>query len=167
MLNCPVLFIAYKRPKETKKILKIILNQRPSKLYIFQDGPKKEFSREDLINYQKTYEIIQTLSNKKNIINFFFKKNIGPISIGDKILRRIFRRESKIIVIEDDTVPKKTFFSFCDILLRKYAKEKKICPISGCNLVNGTNQKLKTIKDDSYFFFQISHIYGGWATLER
>ena len=48
MLNCPVLFIAYKRPKETKKILKIILNQKPSKLYIFQDGPKKEFSREDL-----------------------------------------------------------------------------------------------------------------------
>ena len=30
------------------EILKIILNQKPSKLYIFQDGPKKEFSIEDL-----------------------------------------------------------------------------------------------------------------------
>ena len=163
MLNCPVLFIAFKRPKETKKILKIILNQKPSKLYIFQDGPKKEFSREDLINYQKTHEAIQSLSNKKNITNFFFKKNIGPISIGDKILRRIFKREKKIIVIEDDTVPKKKIFSFCDILLRKYAKEKKICQISGCNLVNGTNQKLKSIKEDSYFFSKYPHLWG-WAT---
>ena len=84
MLNCPVLFIAFKRPKETKKILKIILNQKPSKLYIFQDGPKKEFSREDLINYQKTHETIQSLSNKKMLLIFFLKKILGQFLLVRK-----------------------------------------------------------------------------------
>jgi len=47
--------------------------------------------------------------------------------------------------------------------LKKYSKEKKICQISGCNLISGTNQKLNTIKSDSYFFSKYPQLWG-WAT---
>jgi len=42
MFNCPIIFLTYKRPNETEKILKIILNLKPKNLYVFQDGKKKD-----------------------------------------------------------------------------------------------------------------------------
>ena len=43
MFKTPILFLTYKRPDETKKILKVIFKLKPKKLYIFQDGKKKKF----------------------------------------------------------------------------------------------------------------------------
>ena len=72
MLNCPILLFTYKRPEETKKILKIILNQKPSKLYIFQDGPKENFSKNDTFRYKKTRDLLNSISKKKKNYKIFF-----------------------------------------------------------------------------------------------
>ena len=45
MFKTPIIFLTYKRPKETKKILDIILSLKPKNLYIFQDGKKKNFPK--------------------------------------------------------------------------------------------------------------------------
>lgn len=41
MFKNPILLLTYKRPKTTKIIIERILSINPKKLYIFQDGPKK------------------------------------------------------------------------------------------------------------------------------
>jgi len=163
MLNCPILLFTYKRPEETKKILKIILNQKPSKLYIFQDGPKENFSKNDTFRYKKTRDLLNSISKKKKITKFFFKKNIGTTYIFDKVLRKIFKREKKLIILEDDTLPKKSFFSFCVKLLIKYKNNKRISSISGCNLIDGTRKKNQISNKDSYFFSKYVQVWG-WAT---
>jgi len=41
MFKNPILLLTYKRPKTTQIIIERILSINPKKLYIFQDGPKK------------------------------------------------------------------------------------------------------------------------------
>ena len=45
MYKTPIIFLTYKRPEETKKILEIFLEIKPKKLYIFQDGQKSDFNK--------------------------------------------------------------------------------------------------------------------------
>ena len=47
MFNIPIVFLTYKRPNETKKMLGIITKIKPKKLYIFQDGKKENFKLRD------------------------------------------------------------------------------------------------------------------------
>ena len=59
MFNTPILFLTYKRPQETNNILNILLRINPSKLYIFQDGFKKKFSKSEMLNHLETKEQIE------------------------------------------------------------------------------------------------------------
>ncbi len=160
MINSSVVLIAFKRPKETKKIYKIVSKVKPKKIYIFQDGYDNSFSKNEEKKYFETKKFITNLKSKK-VKKFFFKKNIGLRYIAFNILKIVFRNENKIIIIEDDTMPKISFFKYCDIMLKKYSFNKKIAQISGCNLFHGINKK--QITNDSYIFSKYPQIWG-WAT---
>tara|TARA_Y100000022_G_scaffold195187_1_gene200504 strand:+ start:44 stop:967 length:924 start_codon:yes stop_codon:yes gene_type:complete len=160
MIKSPIIFITYKRPTETKKILKLILKQKFSKIYIFQDGLNHKLSEVEKKKFIQTREIIQKIKSKK-IKVILFKKNIGLKYVAKKILGTVFKLEKKAIILEDDTVPEKSFFSYCDNLLEKYKENKKIAHISGCNLHYGTTKKKLTQK--SYFYSKFPHVWG-WAT---
>ena len=53
----------------------------------------------------------------------------------------------------------KSFFRFCDNLLFKYRKKKKISHITGCNV----NDKITSHLKNNYFLSKYSNIWG-WAT---
>ena len=83
----PILLLTYKRPETTKIILKKILSINPKKIYIFQDGPKKNFTKADKTLYIKTSNLIKKVqtNNKKNTIIFNrFKYNIGQKFLAKK-----------------------------------------------------------------------------------
>ena len=124
MINSSVVLIAFKRPKETKKIYKIVSKVKPKKIYIFQDGYNNSFSKNEEKKYFETKKFITNLKSKK-VKKFFFKKNIGLRYIAFNILKIVFRNENKIIIIEDDTMPKISFFKYCDIMLKKYRVERQ------------------------------------------
>ena len=156
MINSSVVFITFKRPKETKKIYKIISKLKPKKIYIFQDGYKNSFSKDEKKRFFETKKFVTNLKSKK-VKKFFFKKNICLRYIAFNILKIVFKNENKVIIIEDDTVPKVSFFKYCDIMLKKYNYNKKIAQISGCNLFYGIHKK--KITNESYIFQNIL-IYG-------
>ena len=52
MTTAPVLLIVFNRPEHTQKTLEALLVQRPSELYVFQDGPRVNNTC-DLENCQK------------------------------------------------------------------------------------------------------------------
>ena len=60
MINSSVVFITFKRPKETKKIYKIISKVKPKKIYIFQDGYKNSFSKDEKKDFLKQRNLLQT-----------------------------------------------------------------------------------------------------------
>jgi len=160
MFNTPILFLTYKRPKETKDILNILLKIKPKKLYIFQDGMKNKFLKDETQNHLDTTKIIKKFKmfNSKKI---FYKKNLGQRIIGYKILKHVFKYEDKCIILEDDCIPDKSFFKYCSIMLKKYKNDDTVAHISGCNLFYGIYKK--KISDIDYFFSKYPH-FMGWAT---
>ena len=161
MFKTPILFLTYKRPDETKKILKVILKLKPKKLYIFQDGKKKNFSNNELKNHIKTTILIKNATRKKKIKVIYFKKNLGQKIIGYKMMKYIFNYETECIVVEDDCVPRNSFFKYCSEMLKRYKNSKNIAHISGCNLFYGVYKK--KIEKNDIFFSKFPH-FMGWAT---
>ena len=161
MFKTPILFLTYKRPIETKKILKVILKLNPKKLYIFQDGKKNNFSNNELKNHIKTTILIKNATRNKKVKVIYFKKNLGQKIIGYKMMRYIFNYETECIVIEDDCVPRNSFFKYCSEMLKRYKNSKNIAHISGCNLFYGVYKK--KIEKSDIFFSKFPH-FMGWAT---
>ena len=160
MFKTPVLLLTYKRPVETKIVLDQILSIKPKTLYVFQDGKKISFNKNDNELYNKTTSLIKDYQKLKCIKYLRFKKNIGQRFLAKKVLDVVFKKEKEIIFLEDDTYPEKSFFKFCSTMLKKYEKNDKIYHISGCNLYQGT--KNKRINDKSFIFSKYPQFWG-WA----
>lgn len=152
----PILLITFRRPEFTSIILKKIKEIKPKILYVVSDGPKFE---KDIINVNKCRKIINNI-NWCNVKKKFFKKNIGLKFVGPLSINWIFRNEDECIILEDDTIPTKSFFYFCEKNLNKYYNNKKISQISGTNILNPS---LLNNFSKSYFFSKYSNIWG-WAT---
>ncbi len=161
MFNVPIVFLTYKRPKETEKILNIITKIKPKKLYIFQDGKKLNFSSSEKKNYEDTTNVIKKFSKYKSK-KIFYETNIGQKYIGHQILKHAFKYEERAIILEDDCVPQIGFFKFCEKMLIKYSSNNNIAHISGCNLYYGISKK-KILKKEDYLFSKYPH-FMGWAT---
>ena len=151
MFNCPIIFLTYKRPNETEKILKIILKLKPKNLYVFQDGKKIGFTREELQNHNDTKSIILKYKKKYSYKSIFYKKNISQSLIGYRIIKEVFKKHEKTIILEDDCVPEVGFFRYCDLMLKKFKRNKDVAHISGCNLYYGSKKKKN--KWQRLFFF--------------
>lgn len=160
MFSTPIIFLTYKRPKETKGILNILTKINPKKLYIFQDGVKKNFTKIDKQNHYETTNVIKKF-HKLKPIKKIYNKNLGQKIIGFEMLKTVFKREDKCIILEDDCIPELGFFKYCDQMLKKYETDETVAHISGCNLYYGVFKKKIDNKD--YFFSKYPH-FMGWAT---
>lgn len=69
----------------------------------------------------------------------------------------------RAIVLEDDTLPEPSFFSFCETMLERYADDPSVMHVSGTNAAVGMG---KTPAADSYRLNLIPDIWG-WATWSR
>ncbi len=88
------------------------------------------------------------------------KKNLGcKIAISEAI-NWFFQQEELGIILEEDLLPSKAFFQFCDYALEKYKNNKTIMMISGTNYLG------ENIKSNKYFFSEHFLIWG-WATWRR
>ena len=77
MFNIPIVFLTYKRPNETKKMLGIITKIKPKKLYIFQDGKKENFKNSEIKNHDDTTKLLKKFSQYKSKKKSSLKKTLG------------------------------------------------------------------------------------------
>jgi len=152
MSKASILITAYNRYENFKKLFKLIKFYK-TKIYISIDGPK---NAKDKIEQAKILKLIK--SEKSNKINYrVLSKNLGCQKAVFSALNWFFLHEKTGIILEDDILPNKAFFNFCNKLLVKYDKNKKIFSISGYNPLNQNN-----IKED-YFYSKLFFSWG-WAT---
>jgi hypothetical protein len=160
MLKSPVLLITFNRPDTTEQVFNAIRKAKPSRLYIFNDGPRKG-NVKDKVARDNISQIVDNVdwecSVKKNFPDS--NKGCGPGVSG--AISWAFENEDRLIILEDDCVPTATFFSYCDHLLEKYKDDTRISMISGNNYTERNNYT-----DTSYFFSKYGHIWG-WATWKR
>lgn len=153
----PIIFFVHRRPNHTLKVLKVINRYKFKKLYIISDGYNSSLEKNLILEVRDIIKKYQ--KNKINIRLKMFKKNLGIRKVFKLGLNWVLKKEDKFIVLEDDTLPNKSFFKFCEQMLIKYKNNKKISMISGSNLNDDLTKNIK----DSFFFSKYSGIWG-WAS---
>lgn len=158
-LNTPILFIIYNRADLTERILNVIREVKPMQLFIAADGPKNK--NEDERRCIETRNVIKKIDWECNVMKLYSNINLG-CKIGESTaMNWFFNNVTEGIILEDDTLPNNSFFSFCEQLLDYYRNDKRISMISGNNFQFGIRRN-----DASYYFSKITHTWG-WASWKR
>lgn len=153
------LFI-HARPRETEQVLAAIKSYQPRILYVIADGPRPRVLGET----EKCAEARAVIDREGGGWDVRWIRRSDNVGAGKSVkegLDWVFSQEERAIVLEDDTVPDNSFFSFCEELLFRYEHDPRIGMISGNNLI-----QFPSPGNFSYFFTQTPTTWG-WATWRR
>lgn len=159
-LHTAVALIIFNRPDTTSKVLEQIKKVQPPRLYLISDAPRKNRQQEaQLVKETRAYVEAQ-IDWDCQVFKNYAEENMGCRDRVSSGITWLFQQEEKAIILEDDVVPTREFFFYCQELLDKYQDQKDVMMISGTNLVPQPEIK------DSYTFSYYSSIWG-WATWRR
>ena len=157
--DIPILLIIYNRFETTEKVFSSIKDVKPSKLYLVSDGPK-DISDKTKINELRDH-ILNNISWDCEFKSMLRDSNLGCKESVSSGIDWFFNNEDMGIILEDDCLPSKSFFYFCEELLHRYKNDKRIYSISGFNQQNEWNSG-----DHDYFFSKLGNCWG-WASWRR
>ena len=158
MLETPVLFLIFNRPDTTERVFKRIRQVKPQQLFIAADGPRKVVQNDKELCH-KTRAIIEKIDWNCDVKTLFREENLGCAKAVSSAITWFFEHVEEGIILEDDCLPDKTFFYFCQLMLSKYRDNEQIMQISGNNFLYNEFKK----QNNSYFFSSFNDIWG-WAT---
>ena len=159
-MDVAILLLLWRRPIHTKKLINAIGKVNPNKIYISCDGPiKNDIKNEKLVKLTRDI-VLKEINWDCQIKTNFLDINKGcKVAVSDGI-NWFFKNEEEGIILEDDCLPNKTFFLFCQSLLEKYRNDQRIWAICG----NG--YQFNNTKEESYFYSRYVDVWG-WATWRR
>ena len=159
-IGVPVLLIFFNREEEVLQVIDAIRKYAPGKMYLASDGGRTE---------KEHHKVVQIREKVKKAIDWecqlkclFSEKNLGCQWGPVTAVNWVFENEDRCIILEDDCVPDKSFFGYCEQLLERYADNESVWMISGENYLD----------DDSMFekadyTFSLRTDTWGWATWKR
>lgn len=159
-VDVAVLLIFFSRPDKFQKVFEQVKKARPSKLFLYQDGPR-ENRPDDVEGIKACREIAENIDWECEVFRNYQEKNVGCDPSEFNAIKWMFSIVDKGIILEDDDVPSISFFRFCKEMLDKYEHDTRIFKISGMNNFGTMNEDYA-----SYFFTPLSSIWG-WATWRR
>lgn len=157
-IDIAVLLIFFCRDDKFCKVFEQVKKAKPSKLYLYQDGPRNE---KDMEGIKRCREISSQIDWQCEVHSWYQEKNVGCDPSGFMAQRWMFEQEEMGIVLEDDVVPSQSFFPFCKELLERYKEDERINQICGMNNT-GVSEHIK----DSYLFTTKGSVWG-WASWRR
>lgn len=128
-MNIATILFTYNRSVHTDKVIKALSKNTvlPKKLYIFQDGLKKEEHRTE---WEKVNRLIQTIEfcpTEYHVAG----KNHGVAETIVSGINFVMESHDAAIIIEDDCLPAVCFIDFMEQCLEKYQENKRVYSISG------------------------------------
>lgn len=156
-----VAMIFFNRPDCFEKVFNAVAAQRPSRLYLIQDGPRANRPK-DRDNIDKCRDLIKNIDWDCQVTKMFSDTNLG---CGKRIfsgLTEVFKKEEFAVIIEDDIVIGDSFLPFCKQMDERYRNDERIGQISGMNHLG--------VYEDcpyDYFFASCGGAIWGWATWRR
>lgn len=156
-LKISVAFIIFNRPDTTERVFAEIAKVKPPKLFVVGDGARANREGE-AAKVAATRAIIDRVDWPCEVLTNFSEINLGCKRRVSSGLDWVFEQVEEAIILEDDCLPHPTFFRFCQELLEKYRDDQRVSMVSGDNFQFGYH-----LNDDSYYFSNITHIWG-WAS---
>ncbi len=159
LVDVSVLILFFNRPDRLAQVFSQVKLARPSRLFLYQDGPRDE---RDLSGIEACRAIVAEgeIDWECEVLRNYQRTNSGCDPSGYLAQTWAFSHTDKLIVLEDDCVPSVSFFRFSKELLDKYEDDPRVWMIAGFNAVEKTNIP------ESYFFTDIFSIWG-WASWRR
>lgn len=156
-----VLMLFFNRPDSFKLVFDEVKKARPSKLYLYQDGPRNE---KDMAGIMACRAIVsdENINWQCEVHRNYQEHNQGCDPSGYLSHKWAFSLSDKCIVLEDDVVPSQSFFPFCKEMLDRYEHDERITMIAGFNEEEITPPDLPY----DYFFTSVFAIWG-WASWRR
>ena len=159
-LRTAVLFLLFNRPDTTALVFEAIRKAKPPRLYVAADGPRADRQGE-AEKVAKVREIATAVDWPCEVKTLFRDDNLGCKDAVSGGITWFFEHEEQGIILEDDCLPHSDFFTFCDVLLERYADEERVSVITGNNFQNGLKRG-----EASYYFSKYNHCWG-WASWRR
>lgn len=153
-----VLMLFFNRPDKFGQVFEQVRQARPSRLFLYQDGPRGE---RDMPGIMACRKIAENIDWQCDVQRHYCEQNQGCDPSGYLSQRWAFSMADKCIVIEDDVVPSQSFFPFCKEMLDRYEHDDRITMIAGFN----TDEVSVDVSAD-YFFTSVFSIWG-WASWRR
>jgi hypothetical protein len=157
-LETPIAFVLFRRPDRTRLIFDQIRRARPTRLFLIADGPR---GPGDVRECEAARAVVEDVDWPCEVTRDFATENIGLKRRLPSGLDGVFAQVDRAIVLEDDCLPHRSFFRFCDELLERYAAEERVRHIAGSQLL-----RKPPAWTASYHFSRYVHIWG-WATWRR
>lgn len=153
-----VLILFFNRPDHLQKVFDEVRKAQPSKLFLYQDGPRGE---RDMAGIEACRSIVSNIDWNCEVHRKFQERNYGCDPSEYISQKWAFSIVDKCIVLEDDDVPSQSFFTFCKEMLDRYEHDERIGMIAGFN----PEEKLDGYPSD-YLFTSVFSIWG-WASWRR
>lgn len=158
LVDVPVLILFFNRPEQLSGVFEQVKAARPSKLFLYQDGPRSE---KDMPGIIACREIVGQIDWECEVHQLYQDKNYGCDPSEYLSQKWAFSMVEKCIILEDDDIPSLSFFPFCKELLDKYENDQRISMITGINYDEIT-------QDMPYdYFFATTFSISGWASWRR
>ncbi len=156
----PILLIIFNRPDLTEKAMAAIEAARPPVLFVAADGPRPN-NEADVELCEATQQICRRVNWPCETLYDISDVNLGCGQRPATAITWAFEHTERLIVLEDDCVPHRSCFRYCDELLAEYADDRRVMHI-GC-----THFRKPTGNDKcSYRFSKYPHGVC-WATWKR
>ncbi len=156
----PILLVVFNRPQTTKSVFESIRAIQPTELYVAADGPRPNAVDEHARCLES--RLIATAVDWDCIVQTRFReKNAGLAVNMSEAITWFFQNVESGIILEDDCVPSRSFYRFCQELLGYYSGDSRVMHISGNNFQYGRRRG-----DGSYYFSNYALVWG-WATWRR
>ena len=158
LVDIPVLILFFNRPQQLGQVFAEVQKARPSRLFLYQDGPRSDA---DMPGILACREIVEQVDWECQVETLYQEKNYGCDPSEFISQKWAFSHVEKCVVLEDDDVPSVSFFAFCKEMLDRYENDERITMISGFNVDEQT-----TDAEGDYFFTTHFSIWG-WASWRR
>ena len=159
-VKTPVALLIFNRPDTTRAVFERVAEVRPRQLFIVADGPRrgKPGEEERCAAARKVMDDVDWDCDVEwNIAD----ENLGCRRRVSSGLDWVFSRVDRAVILEDDCIPARSFFRFCDDLLDRYEHDARVMSLCGTNLVPAMKPG-----PESYYFSRNCYVWG-WATWRR
>ena len=161
IFQTPILLLTFNRPIHTLKVFDEIKKQKPTQLFVFQDGAR-DGNKLDIEKCEAVRAIFENLIDWKCELHTNFSEiNLGCGQGPATGISWFFEYVEQGLIFEDDAVPAPDFFSYASELLERYKNENSIKVIGSMHLDG------KSYRDGSYHFSMVNRNLCAWATWKR
>lgn len=160
MFETPILYIIFNRLDTVQQTFLQIKKQQPKELFIAADGPRLNKDGEAELCKNVRDWVLAQIDWECNVHTLFREGNLGCGKGVSSAITWFFDNVEQGIILEDDCLPRQSFFQFSQELLDRYKNNDDIY------LISGTNVNDKHSYGKGYFFSKLGGIWG-WASWKR